>query len=179
MRIGIDIDDTITETASLIDDVLMENRLYDLDNDFDSYGYEELKSYSDIISENIYKVLKNCPIKNNAVEVIKHIKDLGHEIYIITARNNLYSKNVIDITISFLKEHGIIYDKIIFDCDEKKSVCLDNKIDIMLDDKASLIENLENTKTVGILFTAPFNKDSKCRRVNNWLEFKSIIDNWR
>ncbi len=176
MRIGIDIDDTITETSSLIEQIIYENQIKDMDSDFDSYSNDILKSYDDIIRENIDLVMKECPIKKDAVEVIKYLKDLGHDIYIITARNNHYSDNVIDLTVSFFKEHGIIYDKILFDCDEKKSVCLNNKIDIMLDDKGSFIESLKGTSVRGVLFSNSYNLKYDCERVSNWIEFQNIVE---
>lgn len=179
MRIGIDIDDTITETSSLIEQVISENNLYDLNSDFDSYSDIVLKTYDDIIRDNIDRILANCPIKKDAVSVIKHLKDMGHDIYIITARDNYYSPNVFDITVSFFKEHGIIYDKLIFNCKEKKIACIDNKIDVMLDDRGSFIESLKDTSTKGILFSSSHNKKYNCDRITNWLEFKKIIDNWR
>ena len=179
MRIGIDIDDTITETSSLIEQIIYDNNIYNVSSDFDSYSDIELKTYDDIIRENIDNIMKNCPIKKDAIEVLKYIKDMGHEIYIITARDNYYSPNVFDITVSFLKEHGIIYDKLIFNCKEKKVVCIDSKIDIMLDDRGSFIESLKDTNTKGILFSSIHNEKYDCDRVNNWLEFKEIIDNWR
>ena len=48
MRIGIDIDDTITETSDLITCVLTKNNLLDKSNDFDSYSKIELDSFEEM-----------------------------------------------------------------------------------------------------------------------------------
>ena len=114
MRIGIDIDDTITETSDLISCVLTKNNLLDKSNDFDSYSKIELDGFEDLIRSNIDDVLTNCPIKKNAKEVINYLKEKGNEIYLITSRSNHYSSNVYDITVSYLKRHGIEYDELLF-----------------------------------------------------------------
>ena len=45
MRIGIDIDDTITDTSDLIGQILIENNLKNLSSDFDSNGLEDLNRF--------------------------------------------------------------------------------------------------------------------------------------
>lgn len=176
MRVGIDIDDTITETSDLISCVLTKNNLLDKSNDFDSYSKIELDSFEDLIRSNIDEVLTNCPIKKNAKEVINYLKEKGNEIYLITSRSNHYSSNVYDITVSYLKRHGIEYDELLFGYEEKRDICLEKNIDIMLDDSKRIIESLKDTKVAGIMFDASYNKDYDGKRVSNWLEFKDYID---
>ena len=178
MRIGIDIDDTITETSGLIQQVLVENNLLDKSSDFDYYSKDELVDFDRLIRENIEEVLTNCPIKKNAKEVINYLKSKGNKIYIITARSNYYSKNVYQITIDYLKKHEIEYDELLFGYEEKKDICLEKKLDVMFDDSKRIIGSLKDTKVEEILFDASYNKDYDGKRVNNWLEVKDYIDSW-
>ena len=178
MKIGIDIDDTMSDTSDLINQIIIERNL-NLSNDFDSYSDSFLRDYEDFIRENIDNVLTNTPIKNNVKEVIDYLKDLGYEIYIITARSHDYSNNIYNITVDYLKKHGIIYDKLVFDCKEKENVCVKENIDIMLDDNVNLMRKLNNTNTKGVLFSASYNKNYEGDKVSSWLEFKEFIDNWR
>ena len=178
MRIGIDIDDTICTTSDLINQVVVEHNL-NLTSDFDSYDDRVLITYDDLIRENIDNIMKNCPLKKDAKEVINYFRKKHHKIYIITARNNYYSDNICNITINYLKKHGIIYDKIIFDCSNKEIYCSENKIDVMLDDNLSLMKRLENVKTKGVLFITSYNKNYDGCKVSSWMEFKKIIDDWR
>lgn len=176
MRIGIDIDDTITETSHLIKCILEENNLTNQSNDFDSYSKLELDSFEDLIRANVDEVLSRCPIKPNAKEVIKYLKEKGNKIFLITSRSNYYSPNVYQITIDYLKSHDIEYDELLFGYEEKKEICLEKKLDIMVDDSKRIIESLKNTKIDAIIFDAVYNKDYEGKRVNNWLEIKNYID---
>ena len=178
MKIGIDIDDTICDTSDLINQVIMENNL-NLDNDFDSYSSSFLFNYEDLIRKNIDNILLSSPIKKDVREVISSFKQSGYEVYIITARSNYYSDNIYNITIDYLKKHGIIYDKLIFNCNEKDIFCVSNNIDIMLDDNKHLMDKLKNTNTKGILFNTFYNKNYDGDKVSSWIEFKEIVENWR
>lgn len=176
MRIGIDIDDTITETSELVKYVLAKNNLLDKGSDFDSFSKTELNDFEDLIRSNIEEVFNTCSIKENAREVINYLKEKGNQIYIITARSNYYSSNIYQITVNYLKKQGIEYDELLFGYEDKKDICVEKNIDIMLDDSKRIINSLKDTAVDAIIFDASYNKDYQGKRVNNWLEFKYYID---
>lgn len=177
MRIGIDIDDTITETNYLVNKLLIENNIGNMDEDFDSYLKKQSCDFENLIKTHIDSVLTNCPIKDNVKEVIDYLREKGNKIYIITARSNHYSSNVYQITVDYLKKHGIEYDELLFGYEIKKNICIEKQIDIMLDDNKHTIKSLKDTKIDAIIFDTIYNKDYCGKRVNNWLEFKEYIDN--
>ena len=53
MRIGIDIDNTITDTSECIKEMIIKNNIKGLSYDFDNYTEKELKTYDNLIRENI------------------------------------------------------------------------------------------------------------------------------
>lgn len=177
MRIGIDIDDTMTDTNMLIKEMLKKEKkasLYEVD--FDSLPGEELKKIESLIRENIDKVLENCNLKEKVKEVIDYLRSRGHEIYIITARTNYYSDNVFNITLNYLEKNSIVYDEFLFGYEDKTDICIEKQIDVMLDDNKKLMDKLKDTSVNGVIFDTEYNKEYSGNRVSNWLEFKNFID---
>lgn len=90
-------------------------------------------------SQAIYQFIK-YPARDFAAEVLKKLKDKGHDIYIVTARTSDLSYCDITpikmkkIVKRWLKKYHITYDKIIWTGKEKVTACLENQIDIMIDD---------------------------------------------
>ena len=151
MRIGIDIDNCISN----FDDTLLkeylrhdkelrntgiinENPEYLRKGMFDWTDEEENNFYRANI-ENFAKKLK--PIENSSY-YIKKLKEDGHEIYIITGRNNGEYTNPHELTEKWLNKYDIIYDKLIltdaYNKHAKTVVCLENNIDLMIEDSTRI-----------------------------------------
>ncbi len=97
MNIGIDIDDTITDTFDFLMKYVAE--YFNLDINYlrkNNFSYNNLhlncRKYEFEFAKKTYaKLLPSIPLKKDVSEYIRKIKDLGHKIIIITARdNNLY-----------------------------------------------------------------------------------------
>ena len=119
--------------------------------------------------------MKKCRLNKNAKEVINELYK-NNEIYLITARTSFYSDNLKDITINYLKEKNIMYYELLFGYEDKRNICLEKKLDIMLDDNVKVLESLKDTDIRGILYQTEYNKEYIGEKVNNWLEFKDLID---
>ena len=174
MRIGIDIDNTITNTSSYIKEMLEKNNLSELGTDLDNYTKEELFKYDKLIRNNIEDIMANAPLNKDSKEVIERLYK-KHEIYIITARNNFFSDNLYKITLDYLNNRGILFHELLFGYEEKREICIEKKIDIMLDDNIIINESLTNTKVRNVLFSTEHNKSYKGEKVSNWLEFEKIV----
>ena len=174
MRIGIDIDGVLTDIEKWQLDYgskfyfekfgkeILDNEGYEttdifkVDSKFDDeFWTEYFKEYS-----------INVDVRKFASEVIKKLKQDGNEIYIITARGSFlsHSANVMsieenrNIVLDWLKRNEIVYDKIIFSPEEKLSICLENMIDVMIEDKVDNINKI-STRIPVICFHAGYNKN--------------------
>ena len=178
MRIGIDIDDTITNTQDKIDEYALNNgyTIYDRTKHWFNERFDTSKDeYATFLTNYVVGIFENVSIKESASEYINKLIDEGNEIYIITARSDHYDVNVPNITIKYLEDKGIKYNKIIFACRDKARICLDNKIDILVDDS---IENITNVEEVGIktiIIDNEYNQDVETTRAHNWEEVYNII----
>jgi uncharacterized HAD superfamily protein len=185
MRIGIDIDDVITNTSELIEECVESI-------DQDSNREKILKHMKEIMKgtptdpevikfcvDNYYKVFQNVRIKDNVSRVIQDLLDQGNEIYLITARgnDNDYFKDSEEATKKFLEDNEIKYTKIIFNAINKAKICLDNQIDVMVDDSVDHCEEVKNVGIRSILFTSSVNKNiiTTVERVDNWLDLEKKI----
>ena len=182
MRIGIDIDDTMTETSDYLRPYVAEFFNLDInyleDNNI-SYSNlpEELRSRSLEFAKTYYdKVIVDTPFKPEVSEYIDKIRELGHEIIVITARDkNMYTDEY-KTTSQELEKHNIHYDKLICDFD-KATICKEEKIDLFIDDS---IPNCTRVNEVGVevlVFNSNINKHIKTNlhRVYNWKEVYDIV----
>lgn len=182
MRIGIDIDDVITNTSETIEEYVMQHKN---SNKIQEHMKEIMKgnpSNPEVIEfciETYIEVFQRVKLKDNAKEVIQKLLDEGNEIYLITARgeNLEFLKGSEKITKEFLEDNNIKYNKIIFNAINKAQLCVDNQIDLMIDDS---VEHCEDVKDIGIesiVFTSEVNKNisTTVERVNNWLELESKL----
>ncbi len=185
MRIGIDIDNVITNT----DEYLIEKaKLYNSLNNIsyrikknptslkDMFGWNE---NINIDFENKYLRLMNKEVgcKENVVEIFNKLKNDGHQIILITRRGKWHYLDCKEVTIEWLNNNDIIYDKLITDVDDKSIVCLEEKIDLFIDDDPTncMMVAAKGIKTY--VFDALFNKHiHSYERINNWNEFLKILN---
>ena len=142
MRIGIDIDDTMTfikddllESAINYDKSLGNSGKFLNDNYYVGKRFEWNKEeYSYFMGEVRKQVVNNAKLRPGLIEILTKLREMGHEIIIITARSNRYYKDPYNMTINWLKKEQIPYDKLILPSVNKKKECFKEHIDIFLDD---------------------------------------------
>ena len=190
MRIGIDIDGVLTDIEQWQLDYgskFFSNINKSVINK-DGYEISEIFNVSDELDskfwhEYLYEYVTKEPSRKFANEVIKKLKEQGNEIYIITARyltdrDTEDGKKMKKIVLEWVEEQNIIYDKIIFAPEDKLQICLENNIDIMIEDKVANIEKI-STKLPVICFHAGYNKDCKndnIYRVYTWYDIYNLIN---
>ena len=180
MKIGIDIDDVITDTSKIIKEYIIKNGK---EEEFSDYmeeiikGETPTKEIKKFMNENLNEMLRKSEIKENCIKVINEIKNKGHEIYLITARGNLMCPNIEEETIENLKE--IKYEKAFFNIHGKGKVCKENEIDIMIDDSIKNLKEVEKEGIKTILFETEVNKKNiefnNFEKVSNWMELLEKI----
>ena len=190
MRIGIDIDGVMVNIEQFIGDYGIkfceEN---DLSYRIKVNEYDGAKALG-ISKENEErfwnKYLKyyatEYPARDFAVEVIQKLKEDGHEIYIITARNEWglsgddYGK-MKEFVSSWLEKNNIYYDKLIYTEGSKLPYCIGNYIDIMIEDSPENIKDI-SSKIPVLCYNCNYNaniKGENITRVYSWYDVYNKI----
>lgn len=183
MRLGIDVDDTITNTYECVikeiaeyykidyNELLNRNLTYTnfFDNDeFPKYDYFVVDKFSDISTK--------VSVKADAVEFLSKLHDEGNEIVIITARHSGEYNDPYDITFNYLNKNNIPFDKIIVGALDKAKVCKDENIDLFIDDSITNCKKVIESGIDTLLFNARFNSESDLKRVYSWKDVYDLVN---
>ena len=121
-----------------------------------------------------------CKSQKYCAKVVKRLKDNGYKIIIVTARPDSYFE-AYKYTKEWLDKNSIHYDVLVTGQQNKKEAMLKNKIDIVIDDSVSTIENAQELYLKSILFTTNENKNynlpKNCTRVKNWKQIEKLLIN--
>ena len=186
MNIGIDIDDTLTDSCPVLRSYLEKydsvycNDKHMLNNIADIIcGHFVDDAVARFYIENGKQMASEIPIKENAKEIIDRLLSEGNKITIITARSKEFFGDSQSYNEAYLKNHNINYTKLLTSQDNKLKTCLEEHIDIMIDDSIKTCERLRNEGIKSLLFTSDLNKDKEtnCDRVGTWLELYNYIHN--
>ena len=194
MNIGIDIDDTISETFEIllpysqkytIEDLKRESNI-DINKNLSNHLYvEKVNNWNDIETKNFWEkyygtILREVKIKKFASETINRLKEKGHKIYLITARSKVFNSNTEQITKKWLIDNNVEYDKLIINASDKLKIIKENNIDLFIDDSYTNCKEVsENTNTHVYMMTSMINrnfKDEKIKRVYSWPEIYYLIN---
>ena len=192
MRIGVDMDGVLNDIGawhySCGFKFCIENKI---DRGFNPYKYMMEEQFGITDEENykfwkeyIFDLMISIPVRPYAANVLTLLQEMGHEIVILTARDNRYLTNQYEDTMNFyveewLTKNGIPYNQIIAGTGKKAEKVIKNNIDIMIEDKASNVEAI--SKIIPVLcFDAPYNLDvlgDNITRVYSWYQiYKYFID---
>lgn len=185
MKYGFDLDDTLADTASVINKYAIKfNKEYlngngdlqDINNSKSYYYFAEGLNWN---KENIAKffeiyyldILKEVQIKPFVKETINKLKKEKNEVYIITARRKREGEIVEKITNEWLKDNGILYDELFINIKEKSKIVNQLKINIFIDDSyENCIDVKTNTDAKVYMLSTKYNTgilDKQLERINN------------
>ncbi len=195
MRIGIDIDGVLTNIEQYLLDYMTK---YCVENNIDfkigssNYHYYKTFNITTEQEKNFWnKYLEKYAIEEKArpfaSEVIKKLKEEGHEIYIVTARwltnrDDEVGENMRKIVKDWLEENDIIYDKLVFSKAEKErksQEMLEHKIDLMIEDSPSNIKELSNIIPI-LCYSTGYNREcvgNRITRCYSWYDIYRKIKN--
>ena len=173
MRIGIDLDGVLTDIERFMLDYgskyCVENNI-PLNIKLGSYDDTEMLNCTDEQAVDFWRTyiidyFTKYPARDCAKEVIKKLKEDGHEIYIVTGRSEYgvpseYINKIKEMTETWLKENDIPYDKLIFTEDNKLPYCIGNYIEVMIDDWTKVIKEV-STRIPTIVFNCYYNQDAE------------------
>ena len=174
MRIGIDMDDTICSTIEKIieyQNIFIEKENISLDSLWNVQENREkfLKKY-------LEKIYLEAEIKKNASMSINKLKELGYEIYIITARSENYVSNIYNIINNYCEKNKIRIDKVFINGKDKVDICKKNKVDVMIEDSKYNVDKLNENNIKTILFDEKNKYNDIENRINSWKEISKILD---
>lgn len=189
MKIGLDIDGVILNSEN---EIRVKSELYDLlqlkgkgvihPNEFlekDRYDWnkEELAAFR---KQNFVKSSNDALLMPGAKQVIERLKEDGHELIIITARG-LTIKEMKQAAQNKFKEYNLKFDKYFWEQESKQAVCKQEKIDVMIDDKASVCKETSENKIRTLYFRdvnrEKLEENEYLKEVNNWGEIYRYIYN--
>lgn len=192
MRIGIDIDGVLTNIEQWQLDygskVVFEKYNKGIIAS-DEYYIKEIFNIEENLAdkfweEYFYGYVEKEPARKFSDEITHKLKEDGNEIYIITARyftdeDSKKGANMRTMVTNWLKEYNITYDKIIFSPENKLEICIENNIDLMIEDSPSNINKISEEIPV-ICFDARYNKECKGKniyRCYSWYDIYNKIKN--
>ena len=142
MNIGFDIDDTITNSSKIFIKYAIEYNnlkkiIYPVNtNELDqtlAFGWND-KNKKEFKNLYLKKILMETTPNKDVIKVINYLKKTGNKIYLITARNDSEISNMYEFTKRWLLINKINYDKLFVNCKSKVSACIENQIDVFIDD---------------------------------------------
>lgn len=180
MVIGLDIDDTITDTLSVmlayaekftLEDLGREIDIKTITSDMlDPYYVQTLHSWNREEELKFFKKYFKNMIQETmpfffAKDIIKKLRAEGHKIVLITARcDEITDEGMLDVTEvtkAWLDKYEIEYDKLIIDAQNKGEVAEENHVDVFVDD------SLKNCISVANKGIKTFIMDNRCNANSN------------
>lgn len=187
MNLGIDIDNVVSDfDGELKKEFLKEDKrkrntgvinskLHIVSGQFD-WSKEEVDNF---LNANMERIAQNLKPRRNARKVLEELRSEGHKIFLISHRVFPHYKNPKETTENWLKKWQIPYDKLIFSGkSDKTKESLENKIDIMLDDRADKCEIMANNGITCFVMKTKYMKKHKLKTVTSWNNFLKEVENW-
>ena len=188
MRLGIDIDDTISNTnEKIVEEALKYDKEYVRGRGFkdkDAYSFMEMFYWNVLNVDGFFKKIHKGdfyatvePI-HDASLYIEKLYQAGDEIVFITKRKNTIKNR--RMTKKWLKKYGFKYHKLILGADDKSTICDDLDIDIFIDnDKNNIIDAMESN-VICILKGTKYNKKyTEFKRIEEWKDIYNYIEEVR
>lgn len=189
MVIGLDIDDTITDTFGVmfayaekftIENLKREIKVEHVDDVTNTDYVQAMHGWNNEDELKFFKKYYQTIVEKTtpyflAVDIINKLKGEGHKIVLITARFDMTTDDgffdVEAATKKWLQKHGIHYDKLIINAQNKGEVAEQNNVDIFVDD------SLKNCLSVASKGIKTFIMDNRCNANSN-SELVSRVYTW-
>lgn len=185
VKIGIDIDGTITEGDWIIKPLnewtgtpITYEELVEYDcSKVVNRSFDEIDSW---FRDNFTKLYRDPLARESAVETIAEWSK-KNEIFLISARENV----AIDVTKTWLTENKVAYSTLdLIGSHDKIAACKKYGIEIFMEDRLeNALDISRECRIPVILFDCPYNRTEtelpeNVIRVNDWYEARAWIENW-
>lgn len=171
MIIGIDIDNTITNTEEKALEYVKKynpNLInYNLHN-------VKLKELARFYKKYLNQIFMEVTLKENVKETLENFHKRGYKIIFITARSTDLDISFEEITKEYLKSNNIIYDKLIMKSSNKGIDAERENVDIFIDDKEDNLDSVAS-KNIECLKFVKQKTNNKYQEFDNWLDIEKYI----
>lgn len=183
IRLGIDIDGTVTDQSSLLPflnkQFQMELTLKDIiDYDLTKAVGVSHEVFAKWFQDTEREMYKDSILAEGAKEILMRWVN-SYELYFLSARPT----SVLDVTLEWFHKHGVEYHHI--ECigsHDKVNAAKHYKIDVFLEDKHDNAVDIHNKCQIPVLlFDAPYNRDpipEGVIRIVNWQEADNWLASW-
>lgn len=181
MKIGIDLDGVIFDSERIfrvqteLYDILNLHRNSIIDNREvkfqDRYDWDK-EIIDEFMKQYQTKIVKESPFMPGAKEVLNLLKQEGHKLIVITSRGT-QNKEHIKITEQILEENNMnIFDKYFWGVENKEDICVQEKIDLMIEDSNTNCKAISEKGIKTIYFKDAPNYEMKEN------EYLKVLYNW-
>lgn len=185
MKYAFDLDDTLSDTATVINEYAIKfdketlngtGKMKKIDNAIDYYYFAEALNWNKDNIRAFFKkyyieIIKKVKVKPLVAETINKLKNKDNKIYIITARRKREENIIENITERWLSKNKIYYDGLYINVKEKFNLVNELNIDYFIDDSyKNCKEVLEKTNAKVFMIKTEFNnqiKDDKIKTIKN------------
>ena len=188
MKIGIDIDDTITDSWEC--SIPYYSRLFNIPVDILHKGKPYYESVKHLISIDEYfkimlpvydEVTPNVHLEPHVKETIDELYNMGCTVYFITSRGIDHTDAYKDSK-DYLDKYNIKYEKIFVGCHNKAEVCQELGIDLFIDDSYHHCKEVSDIGIKVLMPTRYYNKEyQEFTHFADWQEVseyvKQVMDN--
>lgn len=191
MKYAFDLDDTLSDTASVINEYAVKfdkkflkgnGKMKKINNAVDYYYFAEALNWNkdnirDFFKQYYIEIIEKVKVKPFVSETINKLKIENNEIYIITARRKREENVIENITERWLNKNKIYYDGLYINAKEKFNIVNELNIDYFIDDSyKNCREVLENTKAKVFMLKTEFNKQIKDDEIKSIKNINQILE---
>ena len=178
MKIGIDIDDTLTNTKEqqliywpiYISNNPQKGYTKKLPKSINEFGNEYIKIFWDTYRN---KLSFNATFKKDASKILNKLQKEGHELCIITSRPDEKYQNLHQLLKDWFEKNNIPINTIYSNIKNKGLFCKNNNIDLLIDDSIKHCKDCQSYNIKSILFAR--NNKYKGLKTTNWNKVYKII----
>ena len=173
MRLGFDIDEVVADNVHIMVDLLngINGTNYCI-RDVTEYklscvGLREEDSER-FFARYAREIFTNAEVAPGAKEYLHKLKNQGFELFFLTARNSC--SDIYRITVNWFLDNEIPFDKIQTHVKHKGVSCLENQVELYVDDRHKNVKGVLETGTPCYVMDKPWNCDFDLPRVKHWRE---------
>lgn len=187
MIIGVDIDDTISDTYEVLVnyaqeytiDVLKKEPIINMGNCDTHYYTQYLYDWKngediDFLNQYYEKVIENVIPKTLAVKYLKRLHEEGNKIVLITARWVTDNFDVVQKTKEWIERYNIPCDKLIINAENKLIAAKEENVDVFIDDSFQNCKLLSENGIRTYMMDSRTNRNMKIENVERVFSWPHI-----